>query len=138
MLALVLFASGVGPDRAPWVFSGVLAVVFLIFAAGCVVQGDAAEARWGKDPSNAVADETAGQCLPLLALPAAAFASWPLALFTIGLAFVAFRALDIVKVWPARRAERLPAGWGILLDDVISGLYAAAVVQGCARFVLTG
>lgn len=137
VLAVAMYAAGVGPGAQPWLFSGVMLAVFAVFCAACIFQGDAAEARWGKDPSNAVADETAGQCLPLLFLPAAGFATWPLALFTLGLAFVSFRAIDIVKPWPARQMEKLPAGWGILLDDVMSGVYAAIIVQTCARAILT-
>ncbi|GJQ30645.1 MAG: phosphatidylglycerophosphatase A [Phycisphaerae bacterium] len=136
LLALALHAAGLGPNHTPLLFSTVFGVLALIFAVACIVQGDAAEARWGKDPSNAVADETAGQCLPLMFLPAATFASWPLALFTLALAFVSFRLLDIVKPWPAHQVQRLPAGWGILLDDLLAGLYAAAIVQVCARWAL--
>lgn len=137
ILAVAMHAAGVGPGAQAWLFSGVMLAVFAVFCAACIFQGDAAEARWGKDPSNAVADETAGQCLPLMFLPAAGFATWPLALFTLGLAFVSFRAIDIVKPWPARQMEKLPAGWGILLDDVMSGVYAAMIVQTCARAILT-
>ena len=44
-------------------------------------------------------------------------------------AFAAFRALDISKLWPASWAEqRLPGGFGIVLDDVVAGLYSAALV----------
>jgi phosphatidylglycerophosphatase A len=40
------------------------------------------------------------------------------------LAFVLFRAMDIVKPPPARSAERLPGGWGIVTDDLVAGVYA--------------
>ena len=38
--------------------------------------------------------------------------------------FFAFRAMDIIKPQPARYLERVPNGWGIMLDDVIAGVYA--------------
>lgn len=135
-LAALLYLLGHGPGTAPILFSLAFAVILLAFSLACILQGDAAEAKWGKDPSNVVADETAGQCVPLLFLPAAAFADWPLALFTLVLAFLAFRIMDILKPWPAFRLQELPGGWGILVDDLVAGLYAAVIVQVCSRVAL--
>jgi phosphatidylglycerophosphatase A len=42
--------------------------------------------------------------------------------------FLAFRVLDIVKPWPARRLQHVPGGWGILLDDLVAGAYAGTAV----------
>jgi phosphatidylglycerophosphatase A len=145
VVALVLFLWGCGPLSHPWVYFGVLGAVALVFSWACIAQGDHAEMRWGKDPSNAVADETAGQALTLLLLPYSHVLYppvWahdrivPLLVFTLAFAFVAFRVMDIVKPWPARQIQRLPAGWGILMDDLFAALYAAAVVQIAARLVL--
>jgi phosphatidylglycerophosphatase A len=49
------------------------------------------------------------------------------------LALVLFRVFDIWKPWPVRRLERLPAGAGIMADDIMAGLYGALVlfVAGC-------
>ena len=47
----------------------------------------------------------------------------------LGVAFLAFRATDVLKPWPCRRLERLPGGWGIMLDDVGAGIWSALVVQ---------
>lgn len=134
-IAAALIAAGLGPVAQAWVYNSVLIVVMLVFVAACVLQGDAAEARSirGKDPSEAVADETAGQCLPLLFLPSAAVSTVAGTVFTLVYAFVAFRILDIVKPWPANALQRVPAGWGILLDDLAAGVYAAALVQVLAR-----
>lgn len=133
VLAAAMMASGLSAQGL-W-YHLVLAAVALFFSVACLLQGDEAEGRWGKDPSNAVADETAGQCFSLMFLPAAATATWPMAIFSLGFAFVAFRVLDIVKPWPARQLQRLPAGLGILIDDLIAGLYAAMVVQIVLRMV---
>ena len=46
--------------------------------------------------------------------------------------FLAFRLFDIVKPFPARRAERLPGGWGVMADDLVAGVYA----QGLLRLLL--
>lgn len=116
-----------------WVYHAVLAAVLVGFSAACVAQGDAAEARWGKDPSHAVADEAAGQALPLMGLPFARLDSACQVLAAFALAFVAFRVLDIIKPWPARGIQRAPGGWGVLLDDLFAGLYAAAIVQVVTR-----
>ena len=51
-------------------------------------------------------------------------------------AFLAFRIFDITKPPPARQLERLPAGWGILLDDLAAAVYANLVCQVLLRWVL--
>jgi phosphatidylglycerophosphatase A len=146
-LAGVLLAVGLRPETAdgpahwtlgPWLaYHAVLVGVFIVFSLVCAAQGDWAEARFGhKDPGSVVADETAGQCLPLLFIPAPALASPGLAVFTLIFAFVSFRVLDILKPPPARELQRVPGGWGIVLDDWIAGLYALLAVQFTARLVL--
>jgi phosphatidylglycerophosphatase A len=68
-----------------------------------------------------VLDEVVGMLVSLLWLPS----SWVVYLA----AFVAFRAFDIVKLWPTNRFERFPGGWGIMADDVMAGVYANVVLQ---------
>lgn len=117
-----------------WAYHGILLAILVVFSAACVVDGNAAEARFGKkDPGQVVADETAGQCLSLMALPFAHLAHWNQMLLTLALAFVSFRVMDIVKPWPARQLQRVPGGWGILIDDLFAGLYAMIVVQVVTR-----
>lgn len=78
------------------------------------------------DPSIVVVDEVAGQWLTLAGAVALNWKSWALAL-------ILFRIFDIWKPFPARRLERLPAGTGIMADDVMAGVYGALVlfVAGC-------
>ncbi len=136
-LAALLILSGFGPVQSPVLFNGVLLVWMLLFCVGCLAQGGAAERAFGKkDPSQAVADETAGQALPLLLLPAACFQSWQVAAATIAGAFVLFRIFDILKLWPANSLQRLPGGLGILVDDLVAGLQAMLVVQAVTRILL--
>jgi phosphatidylglycerophosphatase A len=72
-----------------------------------------------KDPNCIVVDEVSGQFLTyLLAL---APLNWKYLL----LGFILFRVFDIWKPFPARQAESLPGGWGIMADDWIAGIYAA-------------
>lgn len=73
------------------------------------------------DPGFVVIDEVAGQWVALLACPF----DWRHGL----IALVLFRLFDIVKPFPVRRLERLPAGWGIVFDDVAAGLYALIVAS---------
>lgn len=73
------------------------------------------------DPSCVVIDEAAGQLLVLLfVLP-----EWT----SLIAGFLLFRFFDIVKPFPIRRAERLPAGWGIMADDLLAALMAKAVLH---------
>ena len=92
---------------------GLLAVVL---AVG-VWSSSASERHFGKtDPGQVVIDEVAGMLITLLGLQV----SWGGALA----GFLAFRFFDVVKPFPARQAERLRGGWGVMTDDVIAGLYA--------------
>jgi phosphatidylglycerophosphatase A len=134
LIVIGLLVLGIDPASRPWAFDAAMIGVFLVFGAACIADGDAAEARFlRKDPSQVTADETAGQVLPLVFLPAAAWATTPRTLFTLALAFIAFRVLDILKPWPANRLQRVPGGWGILLDDLVAGFYAAVVIQAAVR-----
>lgn len=73
-----------------------------------------------KDPSIVVVDEIAGQFLTLLFVPL----SW----IWIVAAFLTFRLFDIVKPYPARQLEALPEGWGIVIDDLVAGLYSGLLL----------
>jgi phosphatidylglycerophosphatase A len=48
----------------------------------------------------------------------------------VGGAFLFFRIMDVIKPPPARRAEALPGGWGIMTDDLIAGVYASLALRG--------
>jgi phosphatidylglycerophosphatase A len=73
------------------------------------------------DPGFVVIDEVAGQWIALLFCPP----DWAHAL----IALVLFRLFDITKPFPIRRLEQLPAGWGIVFDDVAAGLYALGIAS---------
>jgi phosphatidylglycerophosphatase A len=100
----------------------------VLSGALCVALGGWAQEFLGrKDPGPVVLDEAAGVCLTLLAQP---MRHWQ---WAVALAFVAFRVFDITKPPPARQLERLPRGWGILLDDLAAAVYANLVCQGVLR-----
>jgi len=92
-----------------------------VAAAACVAlsvwSAGAAEKLFGHDNGRIVIDEWAGMLITLLFVP-----------FSIGnylVAFLAFRLFDVVKIPPARQAEKLPGGWGVTADDVIAGIQAS-------------
>lgn len=95
-----------------------LSILFFIIGA---VTSSHLERKLGNDPSIVVIDEIVGMWVSLLFLPK------QLAVY-IGVFFL-FRFFDIVKPPPARQAERLKGGWGIMLDDVFAGIYANIVMQ---------
>jgi phosphatidylglycerophosphatase A len=78
-------------------------------------------AEVGDDPSWFVADEGAGMLLALAALPAASLPG-------VLLAFLLFRALDILKPWPISWADAQPGGFGVMLDDVLAGVLSAGAI----------
>ncbi len=80
-----------------------------------------AEARSGKDPGYYVIDEVIGYLVTI------AWTGGP-TLLTLLAAFVAFRFFDILKPPPVKWFERIPGGDGILLDDVIAGIYGLLVM----------
>jgi len=126
---VLVVAALLAMHAPPLAITAAMLLLAVVFSACCIVFGDEAEARFrAKDPSAVVADETAGQAVALLFFPAAhPHAPWLL----LG-AFLAFRALDIIKPPPARQLQSVPGGWGILLDDLIAGAMALALVQGIA------
>jgi phosphatidylglycerophosphatase A len=102
---------------------GFLAILLAVIAFSIILGVPAAtiaeRASGHHDPGFIVIDEVAGQAITLLFCPP----DWRHALIALFL----FRLFDITKPFPVRRLERLPAGWGIVFDDVAAGLYALVV-----------
>ncbi len=98
-----------------------LAVVLLLLGPAIWAAGRSAARRGAKDPSFVVIDEVLGQWVTLAGAMAWNWKSW------LG-AFLLFRLLDIWKPQPVRALERLPAGAGIVADDLMAGLYGALVL----------
>ncbi|EPR37046.1 phosphatidylglycerophosphatase A [Desulfovibrio sp. X2] len=100
--------------------AGRLAVAAALFVVGGLAATRAEKILGRKDPSCVIIDEVLGQWLAFL--PFAALPWWQ-----IGAGFCFFRLFDIAKPWPVKSSERwLPDGFGIMLDDVLAGLYALA------------
>ena len=98
-----------------------VAVCAAIVVAGAWSARLTEQALGVEDPGPVVIDEVVGMLVSLLFLPG----TWPVILA----AFIAFRVFDIVKPWPAGRLEHVPAGWGVMADDVMAGVYANLAVQ---------
>jgi len=108
-------------------------LLFGIFGVvACVRFAGVAERAGGReDPGWIVADEVAGQSIALAALPWIAWQDGGFGrnIALAAIAFAAFRVFDIVKPPPIKRIERIGGGWGILLDDVVAGVWALIVTQ---------
>ena len=123
-----------------WLLAAVGAPMWVmeVVAVGGIILSSWLSVHWGawaierfgrKDPRQFVLDEFAGQWVALLWLPPLAAAGlWQFA-WVVGGQFVLFRILDVIKPPPARQLERLPAGWGVLCDDLMSGVYALVIGQ---------
>lgn len=79
------------------------------------------------DPSIIVIDEIVGMWVAMFAVQPS-FAA-------VAVAFITFRVFDIVKPYPARQVERFGSGWGIMLDDVVAGIYANIVTRIVVAFL---
>ncbi|MBI5572176.1 MAG: phosphatidylglycerophosphatase A [Desulfomonile tiedjei] len=120
VLLFLLIVEGTPPDWHLWLIG--LATVLVSWFT--VAAGPWAERYWQtKDPRKYVPDEVAGFLVTVLLFRA------PDPWLTCIWAFVVTRFFDILKPPPARRLETIPGGWGILLDDVLTSLYAALTLN---------
>jgi phosphatidylglycerophosphatase A len=113
--------------RDSYLGPGLVLFFFLGLWASSRVEGEEVQKGGKHDPSIVNIDEIVGMGLSVVLLPHAVPRVWWIA------GFLLFRVFDIVKPFPADRAQRLPGGWGIMIDDVIAGIYANAVLQALVR-----
>lgn len=97
-----------------------IAIVFFTFLS--VPSIKRLEIEWGEDPSKVVVDEMVGVWIALLAVPE--HGTW----IYICAAFFLFRIFDIFKPLGVRYMERFKGGWGVMLDDILAGIYGALVI----------
>lgn len=121
ILALIYgFLPEIGPLHGA-IAAGVLVVI------GVPLCTHAEKQLGTHDPGAVVWDEFAGFAVAVLFLPH----TWPVIMGTL----VAFRMFDIFKPFPVGRAQKLPRGWGIMMDDLVAGVYANLVVQAVLVFL---
>jgi phosphatidylglycerophosphatase A len=105
-----------------------MAVLLAVFALGVYTADRVERATGEKDSRRIVIDEIAGMLVVGFLLP-------PGAGYWIG-GFILFRALDVLKPFPARWIERnVVGGWGIMLDDTVAGLYTNLILQSVKALV---
>jgi len=126
VLFLLLALLGTGP-------LSLLLVLLAVAVQGAVVTvlfGGRAIAQYGEDPSMIVSDEQCGQSITYLWFWS--FAGGTKEILAVALAgFILFRAFDILKPPPVRQLEKVKGAWGVLLDDIMAGIYAGVVLQIC-------
>ena len=104
-------------ETAIWVELPLLLAVFILGVA----TASAVEKEWGHDSNRVVVDEVHGMMMALFLVPN----DWRYLLA----AFVLFRFFDIVKPMGIRKMERLPGGWGVMLDDLLAGIYSNVILH---------
>lgn len=115
-----------------WNVSAIVGLI--VCGALCVALGSWTARYFGrKDPGPCVIDEGAGICLTAFLQPI--YPGWQQWYVLLGV-FLAFRVFDISKPPPAKQLEKLPAGWGVLLDDLMAAVYANVVCQAAFRWLL--
>jgi phosphatidylglycerophosphatase A len=115
----------------PFGWIALVAAIVLGFALGVLAAGWVIRETGIEDPGVVVVDEWVGTwitLLPALSLwPALGFA--PPLWLECGAAFIAFRFTDILKPWPASKADReLHGGLGAMADDALAGIYSALML----------
>ena len=103
-----------------------LAVTVFLFFAGVFASTEAEQLLGKKDPHKVVIDEFVGYLVTM------AFIPFGIPYIIAGFFF--FRLFDIWKPYPIRGLQALPGGWGIMIDDVLAGVYANVLLQIAVYF----
>ncbi|MBD3287366.1 phosphatidylglycerophosphatase A [candidate division KSB1 bacterium] len=111
-----------------------ISTIFLLFIIGVwastAIEKESIEKHGhvkGHDPQIVVIDEVVGMLITLIAIPGTW--NWVIA------GFVLFRIFDITKIYPINISQKMPRGWGIMMDDVLAGIYANLVLQIFRLFI---
>lgn len=103
-------------------------VLVLVFQVLGIWSANKLAPYWGEDPSRVVVDEMVGVWISLLAVPAGSIA------YAVA-AFVLFRFFDMVKPFGVRHMEAMGGGVGVMMDDVLAGMYGFFVLY-VVRFAI--
>lgn len=101
-----------------WFIKVDLLPIFFLFLLGLWASEKCSKALREEDPPSVVIDEFVGYFI----------AMWNLNEIMLIPSFFLFRLLDIVKPFPIRILEKFPGGWGIMLDDVVAGLFTNLLI----------
>ena len=94
--------------------------ILIVFILG-IKTANTMEQRYGHDPAEVTIDEVVGMWISLFLLPKK--------IFIVIAAFFVFRFFDIFKPFPARKFDNMHGGFGIMMDDVIAGIYSNIIIQ---------
>jgi phosphatidylglycerophosphatase A len=111
------------PISSPYLLIAITAVLIGLFTILGIRSANALEATWGKDPSRIVIDEMVGVWIALLAANPDKF-------YSILAAFILFRLFDIYKPLGIRNMESLKGGLGVMMDDILAGIYSFLLLLG--------
>ena len=106
----------------PLTYSLQLIIISLLFIVGVISSKKIAMEMDDHDPSEVVIDEATGMGIALFMLPHS------IAIYAM--AFILFRIIDVFKPSFIYRIQNLPGGWGIMLDDVLAGIFTWLICQG--------
>jgi len=107
------------------------ALLIIVFTFLGVRSSGIMETCWGKDPSKVVIDEMVGVWIPLLAVNN----DNKYYIYYALIALLLFRLFDIFKPLGIRKMEAIGGGWGIMLDDILAGLYSLFILYGIKCFI---
>ena len=105
----------------------ILLTLISLFSIMGVYTGNKFEKVYGKDPAQCTIDEMVGMWITLLFIPKY--------IWYILIAFIIWRILDIIKPFPANIVEKIKGGWGIMLDDIVAGIYSLILVHIIIYFI---
>lgn len=122
-----LLATVIWLVMAHFISTGLLLIITGLLIVGFTVLGirsaNALEPLWGEDPSRVVVDEMVGVWIALLAAPSNN-------LWYVLAAFALFRFFDILKPLGIRKMESLKGGIGVMMDDILAGVYSFILLLG--------
>ena len=104
--------------------------VAMVFTLMSIEPINRLEKVWGEDPSKVVVDEMVGVWICLAVCPQTTLFSTTYWLYT-AMAFALFRLFDIWKPFGIRKMESIKGGWGVMMDDILAGVYGSMVIILC-------
>lgn len=109
-------------------------LIVLTFAIGIITSGEVMK-KYGDDPSVVVIDEAVGMWITVLVFML--LSGETISLINLIISFFSFRFFDITKIQPAKYFDKMNSAFGIIMDDVIAGIYAGVTVYLISLFNLS-
>ena len=113
--------SSLIPESFPEVTAAYLIFLAAFFLIGVYFSSRGEKIWRRRDPSKVVIDEAFSFFITMFCID--------YSLLALGVGFILNRVFDVLKPFPLRRLEKLPRGWGIMIDDLGSGVYSNLVLR---------